>query len=52
MDEKTADHWLNKACAYELEGKTRHAEMALGAAIRADDAEHKSGGNPSLPRQK
>lgn len=53
MEKKTAAEWLNVALRYEGEGpeSAKKAEMALNAAIRADDAEHSADPQTaSLPR--
>ncbi len=47
VTDRTAAYWLDKACAYENEGETKKANMALNAALKQDIDE-----NPkSLPRK-
>ena len=50
---KTAAEWLDIATRYDSEGpvSAKKTEMALNAAIRADDAEHmEDPKTASLPR--
>jgi hypothetical protein len=50
-NDKSAAYWLDKAIQFEEDGHEKRAQMALNAAVKRDEDEHKvDDGPPTLPR--